>query len=221
MKVSNATRIATVLAVLAVGAGACLADESNRAITTPPVPAATGSITQPNYSDSGGVVDSFLVGANTILTFPTTVCSGVGSLGVAGNKVTYSGAAVTYSSGWESVRVTSFTNNTTSATYTKPTPAKPAAYGPVSGAIKQLNYSDTGSINGFVFTPATGSAVFVDLEAPPNATLAPLLTVGTTVSVTGTSEAPVACAPAGALTQVDASSLTIGTTTFNFGHGGK
>ena len=52
---------------------------------------------------SGGAVVSYLVGANTVLTFPTTVCAGVASLGAAGNAVTYSGTAITYSSGWEAV----------------------------------------------------------------------------------------------------------------------
>lgn len=196
----NALKIATVLALLS---GSVYAD-----VTT--VTAATGVVTQFNYSDG------FVVGTNTLLTFPTTVCGGISSLAAAGNSVTYSGTAVTHSSGWETVTVTSFTNNTTSATYTKPTPGKPAAFGPESGTIKQLNYSDNGSINGFLLAPST----FVELLTPPNATLAPLLKVGATVSVTGTSEAPILCAPAGAPTEVVPSSLTIGTTIFKFGHDG-
>src|SRR5208282_4704716 len=91
-------------------------------VTATTITSATGTITQVNYNESGATVQSFLVGTNIILSFPTAICAGVASLGVAGNSVTYSGTAVTFSSGFQSVTVTSFTNNTTRATYTKPSP---------------------------------------------------------------------------------------------------
>ena len=197
-------------------AGAAFASSGPTTVT-----GVTGTITQVNYDETGGAVQSFLVGTNIILSFPTTVCAGVGSLGAAGNIVTYSGTAITFPSGFESVTVTSFTNNTTKATYTRTTPAKPAAYPATPGVINQLNYDLDGSVDGFQFTP-TGSTtkVFVDISPRPNATLLPLLKVGATVTVTGVVEPPVACSPAGTPVQVDASSLTFGTTTIKFGFSG-
>src|ERR1700733_13921544 len=130
-------------------------------VTATTITNATGTIAQVNYNESGATVQSFL----------TTVCAGVASLGAAGNSVTYSGTALTFSSGFQSVTVSSFTNNTTKATYTKPSPSpsKPAAYPATAGIIDQLNYDTTGSIDGFVFTP-TGSTtkLFVDISPRPN-----------------------------------------------------
>jgi len=193
-------------------------------VTATTITNATGTIAQVNYSESGATVQSFLVGTNIILSFPTTVCAGVSSLGVAGNSVTYSGTSITFSSGFQTVTVTSFTNNTTKATYTKPSlaPSKPGAYPATAGVIDQLNYDTTGSIDGFVFTP-TGSTtkLFVDISPRPSATLATLLKVGAAVTVAGIVEPPIACAPAGTVAEVDveASSLTFGTTTIKFGFG--
>ncbi len=80
----------------------------------------------------------------------------------------------------------------------------------------------TGEIDGFVFTP-TGSTtkLFVDISPRPNSKLTPLLKVGAAVTVTGFVEPAVACAPAGTIAEVDvdATSLTFGTTTVNTGHG--
>src|SRR5580658_10177839 len=179
-------------------------------VTTTTITGATGTITQVNYNESGATVQSFLVGTNIILTFPSTVCAGVASLGAATNSVTYSGTAVTFSSGFQSVNVTSFTNNTTKASYTQPTPSKPAAYPATAGVISQLNYDTTGSIDGFLFTPAgSTTTLFVDVSPRPNATLAPLLKAGASVTVSGIVEPPVACPPAGTVAEidVDASSL--------------
>jgi hypothetical protein len=92
--------------------------------TSATVTSVTGTITQLNYGD-GGAIEGFLIGTNVLLTFPTNVSGGIGSLGVAGNSVTHSGSAVTSSSGFESVRVSSFTNNTTKATYTAATAGLP------------------------------------------------------------------------------------------------
>lgn len=191
-------------------------------VATTTITGATGTISQVNYNESGGAVESFLLSTNVILSFPSVVCAGVASLGIAGNSVTYSGTAVTFSSGIQSVNVTSFTNNTTKASYTKPTPAKPSAYPATSGVINQLNYGIEGYVNGFLFTPAGGtSKVFVDISPRPNATLASLLKVGTAVTVAGILEPAPACAPSGTVTQVDvdASTLTFGSTTITFGSG--
>jgi hypothetical protein len=152
------------------------------------------------------------------------ICGSVSTLGTVGNSITYSGTAVTATSGFESVRISSFTNNTTKVIYTAPTSTS-TAYGPTSGTLKQLNYASGGGINGFLFT-ANSSTLFVSLGHTANTTLAALLTVGATVSVTGTSSPSMsACASTGAIQSVDASSLTIGATTVviqggNEGHGG-
>jgi hypothetical protein len=176
---------------------------------------ATGTISQLNYGP-GGNVQGFLIGTNTLLLFPGDVTGGVGSLGAAGNSVTYSGTAFTSSSGFESVRVTSFTNNTTKATFTAPTSSS-STYGPTSGTLKQLNYGPGGGIDGFVFS-AGGSTVLVTIgPQPSNSTLTPLLTVGATVSVTGNSRTN---STAGALTVVHATSITVASQTFMFNGGG-
>lgn len=194
--------------------------EADATITTTTVTNAAGTITQTNYGP-GGEVQSFLIGTNILLSFPTGICGGVSTLGAAGNSVTYSGTAVTATSGFQSVAVSSFTNNTTKATYKVPT-SKPTTYGPASGAVKQLNYAFGGSIDGFLFTPSgSTSPIFVSTGRRASATLTPLLTVGATVSVTGTTSASMsACSSTGAIESVDASSLTIGTTAVVIGGGG-
>ena len=130
--------------------------------------------------------------------------------------------ASTATSGFETVRVSSFTNANTKASYTAPT-ATSTAYGPTSGTVKQLNYAEGGAIDGFLFT-ASGSTLFVSIGYTSNATLTSLLTVGATVSVTGTTSPSMsACSSTGALESVNASSLTIGSTTVVIqggGHGG-
>jgi hypothetical protein len=171
----------------------------------------TGAIKQLNYG-IGGEVQGFLIGTNVLLSFPSNICGGVATLGAVGNSVNYSGTAVTASSGFESVRVTSFTNNVTKATYTAPTTGS-TTYGPTSGTVKQLNYADDGSIDGFLFT-ASGSTLFVSIGYTSSTTLTSLLTVGATVSVTGTTSPSMsACSSTGTLESVNASSLTIGGTT--------
>jgi hypothetical protein len=185
--------------------------QNSDAVTTTTVTNATGTIAQLNYQ-SDGALEGFLLGADILLDFPMNVAGGVGTLGVVGNSVTYSGTAVTGSSGFQTVRVSSFTNNTTKATYTNTTPTS-TAYGPVSGTVKQLNYGEDGSIDAFVFTPGgSTSAILVVTGPQASTTLKPLLTVGGAVSVTGatmTNPMSSPCAATGALTVVEASSLTI------------
>jgi hypothetical protein len=213
-------RIAILWVVIAVTSVMCLAEGGDHALAVTTVTNATGSIAQLNYSDAGGAVDGFLIGSNTLLAFPSSVCGGVSSLGAVGNSVTYSGSSVSYSSGFDLVSVTSFKNNTTGASYTQPTRSKPTAYSATSGAVKQLNYQSNGSINGFVFTPnGTTSAILV-ATGPVSSALKTALTLGATVSVTGTLESSIACAPGGTLSVVDASSLMIGSTTYKIGGGG-
>lgn len=190
--------------------------------TTTTVTSVSGTITQVNYG-TDGMVDGFLIGANVLLTFEPDPATGIASLGAVGNSVTYSGAAVTSSTGFESVRVTSFTNNSTKATYTPPTTAAvPVTYGPTSGTVKQLNYDGAGNIDGFLFTPSGSSTpIVVSTGSQASATLKPLLTVGATVSVTGTSETAAAtCTSTGALAVVNATSLTIGSQTIVISGGG-
>ena len=198
-----------------------LAQQWAATTTTTTVTNVTGTITQLNYGDDGEV-QGFLIGTDVLLTFPSNICGGVSTLGAVGNSVTYSGTASTAASGFESVQVSSLTNNTKKATYTAPT-TTPTTYGPTSGTVKQLNYADDGSIDGFVFT-ASGNTLFVSIGYTSSTTLTALLTVGATVSVTGTTSPSMsACSSTGALESVAASALTIGSTTVVIqggGHGG-
>jgi hypothetical protein len=179
--------------------------------TTTTVTSVAGTIAGLNYNEAGATVDGFLIGSNVLLTFGKPVCGGIGTLGKVGDNITYSGVAVTYSSGFQTVHVTSFTNG--SITYPPPAPAKPAAYSAVAGSITQLNYSDFGFVDGFLFTPSSGSPVFVNVGMP-SSTLAPLLKVGAAVTVTGMLEPAPQCAATGTVSEVDATSLTIGSTAY-------
>lgn len=209
----NAVALLTVLAGSTVMG---MADDQNNAPSTAVGPV-TAAITQLNYDESGGTVNGFLVGSNVLLTFSRPVCGGIGTLGAVGNSVTYSGFAQTFASGFQTVRVTSYTNGTTITYPPATTSTKPSAYPLTAGILTQLNYNpEDGTISGFVFTPTSGAKVFVDIGSA-NATLTPLLKVGAAVSVVGTLEAPGACAPAGTISEVDASSLTIGSTTYPIG----
>jgi len=216
-------RAATFFAILAASIGTGIAqdndaDDNNTGATVTNV---TGTIAQLNY-ENGGTIEGFLIGTNILLSFPANVAGGIGALGVVGNSVTYSGNAVTNSSGFQSVRVTSLTNNTTKATYTS-TAATSTAYGPIAGVVKQLNYDSSGSIDGFVFTPGgSATAVFVATGSRASATLKPLLTVGATVSVTGTTSVNLTpgCVATGTLAAVEATSLTVGGQTIVITGGG-
>jgi hypothetical protein len=109
------------------------------------------------------------------------------------------------------------TNNTTKVTYSSSTRTPTTtAYGPTSGTIKQLNYSSGGTVESFVFT-AGSSTLLVVTGAGASTTLKSVLTVGATVSVTGTEQATAtstACVASGVLTVVQASSLIIGGQTY-------
>jgi len=192
---------------------------------TTPVGPVTATITQLNYDQIGGVVSGFLIGTNVLLTFREPICGGIGTLGNVGDSVTYSGSARTFTSGLQIVAVTSYADGAN--TY-PPAPAftKPSPDPLTAGTVTQVNYNpENGAMNGFIFTPApsgpvptviarvNGNAVFVDI-GHANATLASLLTVGASVSVTGTLGGAVACAPAGTISEVYASSLTIGSTVY-------
>lgn len=214
----------TSAAMLLWGASSIYAQRSfgrgGGAAATSTVTNVTGTISQLNYGD-GGNVQGFLIGTNVLLEFPGNVSGGVASLGAVGNSVTYSGTALTPSSGFESVRVSSFTNNVTHASYTTPTTSS-AAYGPVSGTIKQLNYQANGGADGFLFEASgTSAPVLVILgRLPVSSTLASLLVVGATVSVTGTGRTSSA-ASSTALTVVRPSALSVGGQNFVIGSGGR
>lgn len=206
---------AALLAMCAGGALNGLAQQPDASTTATTVTNVTGTIAQLDY-DSNGAVEGFLAGTNILLTFPTNICGGPGTLGVAGNSITYSGSETAATSGFETVVVSSFTNNTTKATYTAPAATSTAAtYGPTSGTVKQLNYAPGGAVDGFLFAASGSTAsVFVSTGQRASGTLTPLLTAGAAVSVTGTtSPAMAACTSTGALEAVDASSLTIGSQT--------
>jgi hypothetical protein len=179
-----------------------------------PVGPVTTTITQVNYDESGGTINGFLAG-NFLLVFSKSVCGGIGSLGAAGNTVTFSGTTRS-TTGIEVVNVTSFTNGP--VTYpTVVTPTKPSVYAATAGTITKLNYNaENGEINGFLFTPITGAKVFVD-SGNAKATVVALLKVGAAVTVTGLQEAPGVCAATGTILEVDASSLTIGGTAYPLG----
>jgi hypothetical protein len=206
----------TALLIIATTAPVLLAQLSDAASPGTAVTSVTGTISQLNYG-SNGEVQGFLVGTNTLLSFPTAPCGGIGTLGAAGNSVTYSGTEITAKSGFETVTVSSLTNNTTKASYTAPTrtTSSTSAYGPTSGTVKQLNYAPGGGIDGFLFSPAGSSApVFVSIGGRTNSTLDSLLTVGAALSVTGvTSPAMSACAATDTLETVNATTLVIGSTT--------
>jgi hypothetical protein len=169
-----------------------------------------------NYDESGTTVDGLLVGTNVLLTFARPVCGGIGALGTVGNSVTYSGLALTFSSGFQVVHVTSLTNG--SITYPPAAPPKPTAYPATAGTVTELNRNIIdGAVDGFVFMPTAGPKVFVDIGTPASA-LATALTAGAAVTVTGTLEASPRCAATGTISEVDASSLTIGTTAYPLTH---
>src|SRR5258708_4656797 len=94
--------------------------DASTTTTTTTVTSFTVTITQVNYG-TDGAIEGFLIGSTTLLTFPTNVSGGIGTLGAVGNSVTYSGTEVTTSTGFSSVRVTSYTNNTTKVTYSSST----------------------------------------------------------------------------------------------------
>jgi hypothetical protein len=54
--------------------------------TTSTVTNVAGAIAQLNYG-ADGTVDGFLIGTNTLLTFPARVSGGIATLGAAGNSV--------------------------------------------------------------------------------------------------------------------------------------
>jgi hypothetical protein len=199
--------------VLFTGSAVAAQPEETFSFTAPtPVGPVTTTVTQVNYDESGGTVDGFLAG-NYLLTFAKSVCGGTGTLAGAGNTVTFSGTTRSTTTGVEVVNVTSFKNG--SITYPPVvTPTKPSAYAATAGTITKLNYNpDNGAVNGFLFTPTTGAEVFVDV-GNPSATVVALLKVGTAVTVTGLLEVPGVCAATGTISEVDASSLTIGGTAY-------
>jgi hypothetical protein len=219
--------VATVLGLMGVQAQS--ESDATTTTTTTTVTSVTGTITQLNYG-SDGAIEGFLIGSTTLLAFPTNVTGGIGTLGAVGNSVTYSGTEVTTSAGFSSVRITSYTNNTTKVTYSSSTTTPTTtAYGPTSGTVKQLNFNGDGSIESFVFSASGSSTPLLVVTGPgASATLKPLLLSGTTVSVTGTEQAATptsACVASGVLTVVHASSLIISSQTIvitggNGGFGG-
>lgn len=221
MKDLSMFRVGVVAAMLAASTMPALADNpqhplqgsesaDNSSITS--VGPVTGTITALNYDADGRTVNGLFIGAtNTMLTFERPVCGGVGSLGKVDDSVTYSGSEVSFSSGFNSVRVTSYTDG--SITYSHTTPAlAPTRYALTAGKIKALNYDPRdGAINGFFFTPTTGPEAFVDI-GHVNGTVAGLLAgaVPVALSVTGAELPPPPCAKTAPIGVVVASSLTIG-----------
>jgi hypothetical protein len=179
----------------------------------------TGRITALNYDPDGRTVNGLFIGAsNTMLTFERPVCGGLGSLGKVDDSVTYSGSELSFSSGFNSVRVTSYTDGSITYSHAAPAPA-PTRYALTAGKIKALNYDPRdGAINGFFFAPTTGPEVFVDI-GHVDSMVAGLLAGAAPValSVTGVELAPPLCAKTASTGIVVASSLTIGGAVYPLG----
>jgi len=208
------TRILRPRLALAIAALMVLSVSSVTASSPPnaamPVGPVTANILALNYDESG-MVNGFVVSTGIVLAFPAAACSGIGTLGAVGNSVTYSGAEETLGSGLKVVNVSSFTNNTTPATYPPGPNPKPVAYPLIAGIVTALNYSlETGLVNGFLFTPSGGSVVLVDIGDFTSSSLRAALSVGTSVSVEGVLLQPGTCAPAGTTSEIVASSVKIG-----------
>lgn len=218
MKSTPLFSLTTSLAMLACSAGLAHADNDRSKSAAPlAVVNAVGSVMQLTYNDDG-VAAGLLVGNNTLLAFPERVCGGVASLGSVGQVLTYSGTAkANAGSGVQTVKVTALLNNVSGAAFTAPaanTPATP--YPATAGSISLLNYSDSGDVNGFVFTPnGSATAVLASLGGKANALLKPLLAVGATASVTGSTRPGSAC-NAAAMTVVRTTTLTVNGRTFFF-----
>jgi len=207
-------------ALLSAVAGTAFAGSTSTTttVTTTTVGPVTATITALNFDESGGRVNGFMVGSNVLLTFPKPVCGGVGALGAVGNTVTYSGTSSAYTS-MQVVRATSYTNGT--ITFTPAVRTPDATYAITAGTITQLNYSaHDGAVNGFVFTPTTGDKVYVSFRSV-STTLAALLTKGAAISVTGTLQAADPCLPAGTISEVEATTLTVGGTAYPVGGNGR
>lgn len=172
----------------------------------------TATITALNYAANNNKVDGLWVGPDTALTFPEKECNPGKSFGAVGDTVTYSGIAVTYPTGFHSVRVTKFVDgNVVYSLANKP--HQLVAYESTVGTITSLKRAPhDGSLIGFMFMPQSGKEVLVDVGNTDTA-LAQLLAVGSTVSVVGTLS-PSSCGPVGTTKQVNASSLTLAGSTF-------
>lgn len=199
------------------------ASASNRAgaPSVTPVTSVTGTITALNYDADGKTVNGLYIGAtNTMLTFEGSVCGGVGSLGQVNDPVTYSGTELSFASGFNLVRVSNYTDGSTTYSQGKAgKPAVPVAYPQTAGQLTALNYDPVdGAINGFFFTPAAGTEVFVDV-GHVDSTVAGLLAGAAPValSVTGVRAPEPACDAATGPGVVLATSLTIGGTAYLVG----
>jgi len=214
-------------AIFAAGSMTALADEApqllqdngrdgNPSLTT--VGPVTGKITALNYDADGRTVNGLFIGAtNTMLTFDWPVCGGVGGLGKIDDSVTYSGSEESFSSGFNSVRVTKYTDG--SVTYPHMVPAAPTAYALTAGKITALNYDPRdGAINGFFFAATTGAEVFVDI-GHVTSTLEKFLaaTPPVALSVTGVKLPPPLCSKTAPIDVVVASSVNIGSTAYPVG----
>jgi hypothetical protein len=213
--------------MFAAGTMTTLADDSPRALqenwrdanpSLTSVGPVVGTITALNYDADGRTVNGLFIGAtDTMLTFERPVCGGVGSLGKINDSVTYSGSEESFSSGFNSVRVTSYTDG--SIKYSHAAPAAPTAYALTAGKITALNYDPRdGAIDGFFFTPTSGAEVFVDIGHVNN-TVAELLagTPPVALSVGGVELPPPLCPKSAAIGVVVASSLKIGETAYPVG----
>ena len=177
--------------------------------TAAPVSNVPGTIAALNYADDGVTVNGLLLTGNVLLLFYKQVCGGIGALGNPKDSVTYSGVSLKYASGFETVHVTSYTDGKIS--YPPPAPPKPSAYGPTTGTIGQLNYSEWGTINGFAFTTSdkNNPVVFVHIGTPSADLVTALTSPTPPVMVTGMLEQAPQCTQNG-VSEVDANSLSIG-----------
>ncbi len=188
-----------------------MTDRSTGTATTHEVGPVTATVTALNYKIGTNKVDGLWVGSDTVLTFPEKDCSPSRSFSAVGDVVTYSGIAVKYPTGFQSIRVTNFSVD--HIVYSPPTKAlQPVAYELTEGKIAATKRDPhDGSVIGFMFRPKTGKEVFVDTGSA-SGPLAQLLTNGKSISVVGTLSP--SCVTNDAVHEVDASSVIIDGSSF-------
>ncbi|MGI9071103.1 MAG: hypothetical protein ACR2JB_07230 [Bryobacteraceae bacterium] len=140
---------------------------------------ASGTISQLNYGRELEV-SGFLIGANTLVTFPPHIGCALGSYLTVGNNVKVDGYATTTITGLQRIDMAGFNNLTTGKTFSLPQPGQFTNYSG-SGRITQFNYNNQGEIDGLILN----NSVFAKTPPPFSATLRSLVQAGSTVSISG------------------------------------
>jgi hypothetical protein len=140
---------------------------------------ASGTIWQLNYGRELEV-RGFLIGANTLVTFPPHIGCALGPYLAVGNNVKVDGYATTTITGLQRFDMAAFTNLSTGKTFSLPQPGQFTNYSG-SGRITQFNYNNQGEIDGLILD----NGVFAKTPPPFSATLRSLVQTGGTVSISG------------------------------------